>query len=400
MSKLTTSQAAKLLNIHPDTLRKRAKAGKVPYVLDKNGHMQFDSAAPPFTFQVTIAPAKAKFNMTKVLFIIDRSGSMSGLERNMERAVADQFAAFTAAVDAGNQYLISNILFSSQVSVPSPFVPVTQAHPPNCTSDQGMTALYDAIGTGLKFCQNDMTWDKESAYLLVVVTDGGENHSIAYRPSPQRNAEMIKAFIKQMTATDRVTVAVNCPPGTEHTIEALGVARGNILAWEASAAGIQRMSASNVGATQNYTQMRSRGVTASSTHYAGLQGDANKIAQDLGKKLDEVTKQVTVERVGKDAIQVRKFAEQKFGLYEKGTIYYELNKRETVQPYKDIIVQDTATGKFFKGHDAAKKMLGLPATVQGDIKIAPGTLGDFKVFVQSTSYTRKLLPGTAVVRLP
>ena len=158
----------------------------------------------------------------------------------------------------------------------------------------------------------------------------------------------------------------------------------------------------NSQSTQTYASLRGAGQTVSTSYYANVGADQDKVAANLTTLLEDVTKNVDAQRVtvGGTMPTIKAFAVKKFGAFTKGEIFYELSKKEKVQQYKQILVQDQKTGKFYRGWDKARKLLGLPDFQNGEIKVSPGTLGDFKVFVQSTSVNRKLVPGTTVVRLP
>lgn len=385
------SEAAKILGLHVDTVRKRVKAGKLAALRDVNGRLWFDPAV--LRSIMTVSPLPKKVHRTRAIFVIDRSGSMHGKESYMEAALADQIGAFKAGSSDEVKFEMGSILFSDRVGAFSGFLPVEVAPVPTCRSDGGLTSLNDATGAALEIVQSQLYLDPDMAFLVVVITDGGENSSKKYKTGLSELSERLKA-------TGRVTVAVNCPPGYEWSVSnTLNVPMGNIMAFNATQQGIGMMSTTNSLATARYSASRSKGVTASSSYYADLQGDPGKIAQKLDSKLDDVTSKVDVQRVASgDPNVIRKFAEKKFGAYDKGSIFYELQKSEKVQDYKRIVVQDTTTGKFFHGWDSARSLLGLPAA-KGEIKVRPGKLGEFKVFVQSTSYNRKLQPGSAVVKL-
>jgi hypothetical protein len=76
----------------------------------------------------------------------------------------------------------------------------------------------------------------------------------------------------------------------------------------------------------------------------------------------------------------------------KGRAFYQLTKTETVQDYKEIIVEDRTTGKLYRG---ARSMIGMPD--HGSIRLVPKNLGNYNVYVASTSVNRKLVPGTVLI---
>jgi hypothetical protein len=77
--------------------------------------------------------------------------------------------------------------------------------------------------------------------------------------------------------------------------------------------------------------------------------------------------------------------------FKVGRGFYEFTKRVKVQGYKEVIVQDRATGEMWTGDDA-RTLAGLP--IGRDAKLPPDPTNTWRVFIQSTSANRKLLGGT------
>jgi hypothetical protein len=77
--------------------------------------------------------------------------------------------------------------------------------------------------------------------------------------------------------------------------------------------------------------------------------------------------------------------------FKAGRGFYEFTKTETIQGRKEIVLMDRKTGDLFSG-DGARDMLGLPPGET--VRIRPANLEKFVVFVQSTSYNRKLMDGS------
>lgn len=84
--------------------------------------------------------------------------------------------------------------------------------------------------------------------------------------------------------------------------------------------------------------------------------------------------------------------------FKPGRGFYELvrhgKKKYKVQQYKEIILMDRETGYFFNGSDV-RKILGLSPQIEGKgvvESLPPKSLDKYRVFIQSTSYTRKLVP--------
>lgn len=121
--------------------------------------------------------------LTEVVFILDRSGSMSGLE-------ADTIGGFNSMIqkqkkEEGEAY-ISTILFDDQSEVLYDRVPVGKVEPMNDSQYyvRGCTALLDAIGGAIhhiaivhKYAREE---DRPEKTLFIITTDGMENSSRQY----------------------------------------------------------------------------------------------------------------------------------------------------------------------------------------------------------------------------
>jgi len=104
---------------------------------------------------------------------------------------------------------------------------------------------------------------------------------------------------------------------------------------------------------------------------------------------------------------IKNFIQDQGVVYEKGRGFYELvrhgKKRYKVQPYKEIILMDRESGDFFTGSET-RDILGLmpwrpKSECTGGVNesLAPNQLDKYRVFIQSTSYTRKLVPGSSML---
>ncbi len=88
---------------------------------------------------------------------------------------------------------------------------------------------------------------------------------------------------------------------------------------------------------------------------------------------------------------IKTFAEHNGLIFKAGKGFYEFTKTETIQARKEIVLQHRETGDLFAGNQA-RVMLGLP--LGEGARIRPTHLDEYRVFVQSTSYNRKLVAGT------
>ena len=124
-----------------------------------------------------------KKNLTEMVFILDKSGSMAGLE-------ADTIGGFNAMIErqkqADGEALVSTVLFSTQSTVIHDRVDLRKIEP--LTKHQyfvgGCTALIDAIGGAIHHIGNVHKYareeDRPEHTVFVITTDGMENASHAY----------------------------------------------------------------------------------------------------------------------------------------------------------------------------------------------------------------------------
>lgn len=90
-------------------------------------------------------------------------------------------------------------------------------------------------------------------------------------------------------------------------------------------------------------------------------------------------------------VVIRNFVESQSLPFKTGRGFYEFTKREEVQERKEVILKDRTTGDMFCG-DAARNIIGLPKGERAMLKPDPNS--KYQVFIQSTSYNRKLIAGS------
>ena len=128
--------------------------------------------------------------MTELVFILDRSGSMSGLEK-------DTIGGFNSMLEKQHKEpgdaVVSTVLFDNETEVIHDRVVIADV--PNLTDKEyfvrGCTALLDAVGGAIQHIGNVHKYarkeDVPEKTLFIITTDGMENASHHYTYDKVRN---------------------------------------------------------------------------------------------------------------------------------------------------------------------------------------------------------------------
>ena len=124
-----------------------------------------------------------KEGLTEIVFILDESGSMSGLE-------ADTIGGYNSFIEKqkkeSGEALVSTVLFANDSKVVHDRVDLKKVEPMNNQqySPGGCTALLDAIGGAIHHIGNIHKYarpeDVPAKTIFVITTDGQENSSQEY----------------------------------------------------------------------------------------------------------------------------------------------------------------------------------------------------------------------------
>ncbi len=124
-----------------------------------------------------------KKDFTEIVFILDRSGSMSGLEK-------DTIGGFNSLIEKQKkeqgQCVVSTVLFDYESQVIHDRVDITKVQPLTDREyfARGSTALLDAVGGAIHHIGNVHKYarreDRPEKTLFVITTDGMENASRRY----------------------------------------------------------------------------------------------------------------------------------------------------------------------------------------------------------------------------
>jgi uncharacterized protein YegL len=181
---------------------------------------------------------KMKKTVNEIIFILDRSGSMGGLESD----TIGGFNTFIAnQLKEEGEILLTTVLFDNHYEVLWDCVPAESVK----LSEKeyfvrGSTALLDAVGRTIQSVDQRLTRtpraDHPEKIIFVITTDGYENSSREF--SYEKIREMIE-HQKNMHGWEFIFLGANID--VEKEAANLGISKEDALAFEASSDGIDKM---------------------------------------------------------------------------------------------------------------------------------------------------------------
>lgn len=332
---------------------------------------------------------KPKQLVNKIAYVMDASGSMICLKQKAIDTANSWIATTKSEAQKSNQKTLSTLVtFDYKDNVQ--FVTLNDENFPTFNSHNyrpdGMTALITAVTKTIK--ELDKTDTGKESFLVVVITDGLENDS---HYADIRN---FGSLISSKQGTDRWTFVFMVPPGHKNTITQYGIPVGNVREWETSEKGLQENEVLTSGGIRTYYDSRSAGKMSVSCFY--VQPDLSKVnVTKVKRALDDITSRCEVFTVDKEN-NITDFVEKKTKRpYVKGSTYYQLMKKELIQPQKDIVLAEKMGSKRIYSGSEARKLIGLPEGANA--KVEPGDHAKWDIFVQSTSVNRILPRGTKIL---
>ena len=180
-----------------------------------------------------------KNNITELVFILDRSGSMAGLE-------ADTIGGFNSMIEKqkkldGKAY-VSTVIFDNVSEVVHDRVDVDKVEPmtENDYFVRGCTALLDAVGGAIHHIGNVHKYaraeDVPEKTVFIITTDGMENASRNY--SSSRVKEMIRRQ-EEKYGWEFIFVAANID--AVETAERIGIRRERAANYSHTERGTRRL---------------------------------------------------------------------------------------------------------------------------------------------------------------
>lgn len=331
----------------------------------------------------------------------DHSGSMSHLSYTALKDYNSLIGAIKAASDKEDIDTIVSVVkcgVGTAGSVETEFVnsSVSRLKPATSYDTTGSyTPLFDSVGRIIDLLEAAPdAKDPNVTFLVMVVTDGMENHS------SQWNGRMLGDRMTRLMQSDRWTFTFRVPVGGKRALVQLGLPAGNIEEWEQNEIDFTRSGIITAQSVSNYFGAVSRGTRSTNSFYA----DAANVTKNAVKStMTNISSEVRIWEVQINAaryltepIEIAPFVESKTKIpYKRGSAFYELVKTEkAVQASKLIVIRSHKDGAVYAGQ-SARDLLNLPT--QGTIKLSPGDHGNWEIFIQSTSSNRHLPVGSKVL---
>ena len=177
---------------------------------------------------------KIENNVTELVFILDRSGSMAGLE-------PDTIGGFNAMIEKQKKTegicFVSTVLFDSKSEVLHDRVPLERV--PKMTDKDyyvgGCTALIDALGDAIKHIGNIHKYarreDVPAHTMFVITTDGMENASRRY------SSNEVKKLIEKQKKRGWEFLFIGANINAVETAARYGISRDRAVNYHADAEG-------------------------------------------------------------------------------------------------------------------------------------------------------------------
>ena len=174
--------------------------------------------------------------LTELVFVLDRSGSMGGLE-------SDTIGGFNSMImkqkSQGSKVNVTTILFDDEVDIIHDRFPVEIIQP--LTEKEyfvrGCTALLDAVGTAIEKMENVQKYLPENyragKVIFVITTDGLENSSEHYTQEQIRQ----KIEARKEYGWEFLFLGANIDAGKE--AEKMGISRNRSVTYENDSKGIE-----------------------------------------------------------------------------------------------------------------------------------------------------------------
>jgi uncharacterized protein YegL len=220
---------------------------------------------------------------TEIVFILDKSGSMQSIK-------SDAIGGFNAFVEeqlkGEGETNVTLVLFDTNIETLVGVHELTDA----TFKPSGLTALVDAIGTGIdqfnKVTSEKKPEEQPDNVIFAIMTDGHENASRQY------TAEAVKNKIENMKNRDYQFLFLGANIDAVGTAKGLGISGDYAGGFEANGRGIQT---AMLHASEMVMSYRSMGKMATYTDVANKTAES---ANDIAEALKSVNKAINKDDKG------------------------------------------------------------------------------------------------------
>ncbi|NLZ75337.1 MAG: VWA domain-containing protein [Erysipelotrichia bacterium] len=193
-----------------------------------------------------------KEKITEIVFVIDRSGSMSGLE-------SDTIGGFNGMLkkqkNGKGEAYVTTVLFDDRYEVLHDHLSINKIEEmdENQYYTRGTTALLDAMGLTIKKIENIVKHQKNSNVIMIIITDGYENASKEY------SSKKVKQMVSDKKESGWEFIFLGANIDAVETAESLGVDRRKASNYHNDEKGIFTLYQSVAGAISS---MREKNVVS------------------------------------------------------------------------------------------------------------------------------------------
>lgn len=211
--------------------------------------------------------ARKPKKQTHIALVVDRSGSMTPIADAAFDAINEQINAIKSNVKLTGDTYVSYIQFDEHIETVFQGVHAKDLQP--ITRDQysprGSTAIFDALGRAVEVVRTGVTETDDTAYLVVLISDGSENASREFTKSS------IQSLMKQLEDSKKWTFSYMLSNLTVSQMYDFqhwtGAAAGNVSTFTSTNAGTIQASAKLSNSISTYATLRSSGQTFTNTFY-------------------------------------------------------------------------------------------------------------------------------------
>lgn len=208
-----------------------------------------------------------------VSIILDKSGSMESIQKEALQAFNEQIKILKKSTGEMKTY-VSCITFGTEVDKPliwcGDVKKVKEIKAENY-KPEGLTALYDAVGTTITKLKNIKDFeDENTSFLMIIITDGFENASKEY------DSKTISKLITELQETNRWTFTyLGSNQDLAEVKDTLNIPVGNMRSFTSTGAGTAQAVYASVNSTAYYMNSRLSGNTNVTDYYSNNTTDGS-----------------------------------------------------------------------------------------------------------------------------